>query len=137
MKTPLIIITRDRRDMTVQCVESLLSRPGVEVHIVDHGSTYRPMLNLLERWDASGTLPVHWLDDRSPRDLWAWDGLAKIVGEDRPYLVTDPDVVLDPACPDDWLEQLRLHLGGEGEVKVGLGLRIDDLPQVQIGRAHV
>jgi hypothetical protein len=62
-----------------------------------------------------------------------WGGLQSVVGN-IPYLVTDPDVVFDDRCPDDWLEQLDVELRSMGDVvKVGLGLRIDDLPDNPLG----
>lgn len=46
-----------------------------------------------------------------------------------PFVVTDPDVVPDPGCPHDAIPHLEALLEEYPAVsKVGLGLRIDDLP---------
>ena len=132
--TPCIVITRDRVTCLTHCLASLQHAAGnqhaarlLDVHIVDHGSTWPPMLDYLNQLERRG-IPVHRRGDHPPRDLWTWDGLAGVVG-DEPYLVTDPDIVLD--CPPDWLGTMTMLLLGRscGQfVKVGLGLRTDDLP---------
>jgi hypothetical protein len=130
VKTPCIIITRDRVSYTRLCVASL-ERFGdqFDIHIVDHGSTYGPMLDYL----AESPHPVHWRNNVVPRSLWTWDGLQKIVGGlgSRRYLVTDPDIVIDPDCPADWLCRMSDELN-QGAIKVGLGLRLDDLPDTPL-----
>jgi hypothetical protein len=128
MSTPLVIITRDRLSLTRRCVADLERfADQVEIHLVDHGSTYEPMID----WLAASAHPVHRCGSRPPRALWSWDGLARIVGN-QPYLATDPDLVLDGACPDDWLDRMREELEQSSAVKVGLGLRIDDLPDTPL-----
>lgn len=133
MSTPCIIIARDRLSLLRRCLASLLEyRDRLEIHIVDHGSTWPAMCTFLE--DFPG-VPVHRRGSLPPRALWEWDGLAGIVA-DRPYLVTDPDIVLDPACPKDWLDRLHYELNHFDVIKkVGLGLRIDDLPDTPLGRS--
>jgi hypothetical protein len=136
MKTPCIIITRDRADYTERCLASLERfEDRLEIHIVDHGSTWEPMLDWLAARSAWG-VPVHYRPDRPPRALWGdRELLQRIVGGlgSKPYLVTDPDLIFDEACPDDWLEVLRaemVELGGHQ--KVGMGLRVDDLPPADL-----
>lgn len=129
MRTPCIIITRDRLSYTKACLASLERfSDQLDIHIVDHGSTYVPMLEWLRRVAVDG---LALLGDRAPRDLWHWSRLLDIVG-DQPYLVTDPDVVFDDACPGDWLERMQHEMGHDPDIKVGLGLRLDDLPENDI-----
>lgn len=126
MKTPCLVITYDRVTYTRACVASLERfSDQLDIHLVDHGSTWTPMLEYL----AASPHPVHWFVRRSPHALWDDDGgLREIVGTANRYLVTDPDVVLDDACPPDWLDRMLEAFEGQWVVKVGLGLRIDDLP---------
>ncbi len=127
---PCIIITRDRLTYTKQCIASLEQYGNsLDIHIVDHNSTYEPMRDYL----AEAQHPVHFPGNRSPRDLWTWPGFPEIV-QNNPYIVTDPDLVLDPACPDDWIEVMYQELLCGTVAKVGLGLRIDDLPDTQLAR---
>lgn len=130
--TTCLVITRDRVSFTRLCVASL-ERYGLDIHIVDHGSTWSPMCEYLSKvpW------PVHLREDHTPRDLWSWELLTEVT-RGRPYLVTDCDIILDPDCPDDWLDRLFTELGRTLSlplVKVGLGLRIDDLPDTRLGHA--
>jgi hypothetical protein len=122
-KTVAVVIFRDRVTYARECVKRLV-RDGLDVQIVDHGSTWRPAL----RWLARTSLPVHRRDNAHPRDLWKWDGLAGIVGSER-YIVTDPDVVPD-GWTNDWLWKLHDLLDRHpSHAKAGLALRIDDLPE--------
>jgi hypothetical protein len=51
------------------------------------------------------------------------------VPQDEPYVVTDCDVVPDETCPEDVYDHLGELVARFGEEpKVGLGLRLDDLP---------
>ncbi len=132
--TPVVVIVRDRVTVLQQCLQALeASSYGLDIHLVDHGSTWPPMLD----WLHVAPYPVHWCGDQPPRALWDWDGLPGIVKDSR-YVVTDPDVVLD--CPDDWLCRMADELAADANgyvVKVGLGLRVDDLPDTPLARRVV
>ncbi len=132
-RTPCIVITRDRVSLTRLCVASLERfSDQIQIILVDHGSTYMPMIEYL----ASSPHDVQQRADHPPRALWDGANLSYYVGHNEPYLVTDPDLVFDDACPADWLEQMRAELEREPSrpVKVGMGLRIDDLPDTLLAR---
>lgn len=133
----VIVITRDRVTYTRKCVRRLLDTPGItDVHIVDHGSTYPPMLDFLG--GAAGTIydghdepvarvHVHWKPTAHPRDIWANGTVASIVHPSERYLVTDCDIL----APDNpgWLTLLHLLLDARSDaVKAGCGLVTQDLP---------
>lgn len=125
---PCFVITRDRVSYTRLCVESLERfSDQLEIHLVDHGSTWPAMLDYLD----TSSHPVHRSPSRPPRSLWGSEELTRVAGTGR-YLVTDPDLVLDPDCPSDWLQRLDDELDYRAAikqlVKVGLSLRLDDLP---------
>jgi hypothetical protein len=64
-----------------------------------------------------------------PWQLWEWGPFRDLMEHDNePYVVTDPDVVPSGNCPDDWLERLGEVLARYQCVKVGLSLRIDNVP---------
>lgn len=125
---PCVIIVRDRMTYARRCLLSLGSLAGsgvIDVHIVDHGSTWIPTIAWLEAAEDFG-FPVHYRGDVGPHSLWDWDQLGRIVGN-SPYLVTDCDI--EVIAPADWLEVLQSEMDRCPDVvKVGLGLRIDDLP---------
>jgi hypothetical protein len=122
-RTPAIVITRDRVTYAKRCVDALVDA-GCSVHIVDHESTWPEMVEWLARVD----FPVYHVPNEIPRKLWDWSGLRDIACSGR-YIVTDPDVVPQASCPRDWVRHLHSVLDeNPGWLKVGLGLRIDDLP---------
>lgn len=124
---PAIVITRDRVRYARRCVAALRTA-GLEVHVADRGSTYPEMTAQLLLWQSVGVIRVHRLGDGHPRGLWEWDGLPGIVG-DRRYVVTDCDVVPDASCPVDWVGWLDTLLDLHPDrVKVGLGLKLTDVP---------
>jgi hypothetical protein len=123
VRTPAIVVTRDRVTYTKRCVETL-QEAGCDVHIVDHESTWPEMVE----WLYDVDLPVYHLPNDIPRKLWEWHGLRRIVGSRR-YIVTDPDVVPQASCPASWVGYLHQVLDeNPGWLKVGLGLRLDDVP---------
>jgi hypothetical protein len=126
------MITRDRVTYAKRCLSGLLLA-GLDVHIVDHGSTYEPMLNWLGGVagqvddDPPQRIHVHWKPDAHPRDIWANGTVASIVHPSQRYIVTDCDVV----TPDNlaWLGTLHLLLDARPDVvKAGCGLVTEDLP---------
>lgn len=138
------VIARDRVSYAQQCIDALL-RAGLEVVVVDHGSTWPPMRTWIhemdEEWwaasiDPARELPVWpmaWKEkaNRHPRDLWRVGGpIHRHVGADERFIVTDCDVIPDPDCPADWPDRMRATLDRYPAIrKVGLGLRTDDLPE--------
>lgn len=124
MKFTAIVIFRDRVSYAQRCVRRLVDF-GLDVHIVDHTSTYPPAIE----WLMSCGLPVHRLPNAHPRTLWEWEDLGRVVGS-GPYVVTDCDVVPDDNCPLDWpVYAYELLVRYPERVKVGMGLRVDDIPR--------
>jgi hypothetical protein len=104
-----------------------LERAGVErICLVDNASTYAP---LLEWYDQSPHLVVRLEENLGHLAPWRSNVInTHALGE--AYVVTDPDVVPDRACPLDALDHFgRLLDSFPDVVKVGFGLRIDNLPR--------
>lgn len=126
----VFVITRDRVTYAARCV-SALRNVGLEVVIVDHGSTWPPMLDWLDAVSRSGEVQVSRWGNRHPRDLWAPAGIIAhmLTSVGEPFIVTDCDVVPDDGIPSDWVGWMRVTLDSYPALKkVGLGLRTDDLP---------
>jgi hypothetical protein len=150
-----VIITRDRVTYAEQCLNALVASAGIgDIHIVDHGSTYEPMLTWLGvqagevestryGWDGQIILEkkfrqhVHWLPNQHPRDIWAPDNvLAKIIKPGQRFIVTDHDVVVPYEAA--WVNTLHALLDERPDVvKAGLQLAIDDLPPELPATAHI
>jgi hypothetical protein len=101
----------------------------VHIIIVDNASTYPPLLE----WYVSAPCEVVMLKDNlGPRAPWTSgviSGLTKDV-----YIVTDPDLDLS-GLPANTIAYLDNGLSKPGVWKVGLSLRLDDLPNTSIANA--
>lgn len=122
---PVVVIVRDRLDGLRQLVAWLERAGGVQIVLVDNASTYPPLVEYLAATPHRVVRLEQNLGHRAP---WL-SGVVAEVGFDRPFVVSDPDVVPDDACPLDAIAHLQRVLDAHpGIDKVGLGLRIDDLP---------
>lgn len=120
------MIFRDRVTYGRQCLDALVAA-DLDVTIIDHGTTFPEAVDWLARCEYAG-VPVWYYPGGNPRDLWGRPQFQEAC-RDEPFVLTDPDVVPDPGCPADWPQHLLDLLARHPETpKVGLGLRIDDLP---------
>lgn len=122
------VIFRDRVTYGRQCVAAL-QQAGLEVFVIDHGSTWQPALDWLPELVKNGVPVIEKGPGHHPRDLWGYEEFRRINGWQDRYIVTDPDVVPAEGCPADWVA----HLSGvldrfPAYHKAGLGLRLDNLP---------
>jgi hypothetical protein len=129
-RVPIFIIVRDRLE-PLRLLLDWLDRAGQhEVVLVDNASTYPPLVQAL---DASPHEVIRLERNLGPRAPWL-SGLVADRALNRPYVVTDPDVVPDRDCPLDAIGHFTELLERYPDTpKVGFGLRIDDLPD---GFAH-
>lgn len=123
------IIFRDRVTYARQCLVAL-REAGLDVHVVDHASTWPAAVAWLCELESSGAARVLRRGENAyPWKLWEWESFRETMwGDCEPYLVTDPDVIPSDDCPADWLPRLTAVLERHNPVKVGLGLRLDRLP---------
>lgn len=140
--TTAVVINRDRVTYLERCVDALMRSPGVgDIHIVDHGSTWPPMLDRLasaagayyaggDGRNPKGRVHVHWRANAHPRDLWTNGTLAGIVNPADRFLVTDCDIVVPVDWrATDWLAELHRLLDLRYDVlKAGLGLNTRVIP---------
>lgn len=123
---PVIVNVRDRLSPLRDLV-TWLERVGQnEIVLCDNDSTYEPLLDYLA---ATPHRVVRLGTNLGHRAPWL-SGLVTELGLDRPFVVTDPDVVPSAECPDDALEVFHDVLSRYPDVdKVGFSLRLDDLPR--------
>ncbi len=125
--TPIVIICRDRLDPLRQLLDWLAKSGYTRPILVDNASTFPPLVDFL---DQSSEVEVVRLN-RNLGHLapWTADEVQVRLQPSNPFVVTDCDVVPDDDCPVDVVEYLAgILLRYAGIDKVGLGLRIDDLP---------
>jgi len=122
---PVIITVRDRLSSLTKLLAWLDDVGQHDIWLCDNASTYEPMVKFL----ANTTLRVVRNDQNlGHRAPWL-TGLVAELGADKPFVVTDPDVVPCETCPQDALDYFAETLGMHSDLdKVGFSLRIDDLP---------
>jgi hypothetical protein len=131
---PIFVITCDRTEVLRKSIASYhaaLASP-FEIVIHDNASTYPPMLEFLEILEGSGTTVFRNAERvEHPEQLnsVATSVETWMAGHDaRHYVVTDPDIALEPGC-GDLLELYADLLDEHPELEVvGPMLRIDDIP---------
>lgn len=122
---PLVINCRDRCE-PLTALLAWLERTGHErVILLDNDSAWPPLLELYETTPYEVVRLRENLGSQAP---WR-SGLIDQRFPGEPYAVTDPDIVPSEECPDDLLDHLAGLLERHPDrVKVGVGLRTDDLP---------
>lgn len=122
---PVFIICFERVDALRQLVAWLEGKGITKIIFIDNHSSYPP---LLDYYAASQyqVLPLERnIGHTAP---WSLDIIRILVPNDY-YIVSDPDVIPSEDCPTDVLAYLaKIHQSFPAYQKVGLGLKIDDLP---------
>lgn len=123
MVVHIFINVRDRYITTRRLTEWCLSLPDVQVHLVDNDSTYSPLLE----WYKITQARVHYLrDNLGPTGVFK--PIGKFVREGN-YAISDCDID-STGVPTDAVEKACRILDANPRIrKVGLALRIDDLPE--------
>lgn len=133
---PIVILNRDRLDPTKRLVEALHIRGYFNITIIDNQSTYEPLLS----WYKEADLDIFY--NNIPETLYDTGTLYRLAAEVKHpkfvdivkdyYIFTDSDTVPVEELPEDFVEHMVSICAKYGLHKVGLGLKIDDLPMHQI-----
>ena len=132
--TPIYIISFNRLEYLRQLI-SWLERAGYSnIHIVDNDSTYPPLVEYLSKCPHQ----VHRMDKNYGHlVLWESGKFDAVVSKDN-FVLSDCDVVPAESCPANVVERLASVLGRYPNfTKVGLSLRINDLPDHYAPKAKV
>jgi len=121
---PIIINNFNRLDTLKKLINSLESRGYNNIIILDNDSTYPP---LLEYYKSIKHEVVYLGQNVGYLALWKTDQYKRF--EKSFYVYTDSDVVIDEQCPDNFMELFLNTLKQKPAcLKVGFGIRIDDIP---------
>ncbi len=120
---PIFVPTFNNPTFTRMMVEQLRAWNLRDITLVDSGSTYGPMVRLLETLE--GTLKVIWLE-RNAGPHFLFTDAESYACLPELFCVTDPDLLFCPEMPQDFLltlmDQTHVHRTG----KAGLALNLDD-----------
>lgn len=122
---PVFIISFNRLSCLVRLIKSLEKAGVRNIHIIDNASTYPPLLEYYEktRYDV-----IYVGENLGSRVFWKSPIFDKYRNDF--YVITDSDLELVDECPSDLIEFLFRTLKKFPFVrKVGLSLKIDDIPE--------
>ena len=128
-ETPIFIQNFNQVSHLRKQIAWLLGAGYRNVIVIDNASTYPPLLRYYDEMTASGAIRLL----RRPRNdgrraLWR-EPIRERFGVHGAFVFTSSDIVPDDGCPADVVAHLAACLHANPQmVKVGLGLRIDDLP---------
>ena len=133
-QTPIFLISFNRLEPLRLLVEWLENAGYTNIHIIDNDSTYPPLREYL----AGSPHHVHVMDKNYGHlVLWESKQFDELITR-QSFVLSDCDVLPDENCPADVVAQLAQILDRYGLfTKVGLSLRIDDLPDQYILKQQV
>lgn len=121
---PIIINNFNRLEYLRQQVEWLRGAGYNNLHIIDNGSTFPPLLHYYKTVKAT----VYFLDRNVGHEAFWRTHLFQRFGRYY-HVLTDPDVLPDEVTPPDFLRHFyEILLRYPLIKKVGFGLRIDNIP---------
>lgn len=121
---PIIINNRNRLTFLTKMIEVLNKKGYHNIFIIDNNSNYKP---LLEYYDTLSYKIFRLKKNVGFLSLWQTDIYKEF--EDNYFVYSDSDVVPVEDCPDNFLQIFLDHMKTDKKVmKIGLGLKIDDLP---------
>lgn len=135
---PVVILNKDRLNPLKLLVDSLHQRGYENIIIIDNESSYEPLLE----WYRTSKINV--FHNTIAKTLFDTGTFYRLAMEIRHplfseivrghYVFTDSDVVPEECVPSDFIEHM-IEVCDEFSIhKVGLSLRIDDLPDTESGK---
>ena len=132
---PIFMVTRDRVESLRQSIDSYDRTFGspYEIIILDHQSTYPPMLEYLRMLQTERNITVQTLHQSAwPDVVKEADGLIRDYLTAHPhaeyFVVTDPDIAFQGTAPDILLYYAALLSSCSNVRLVGPMLKISDIP---------
>ena len=124
---PIVINNRNRLSTTKKLADDLYSLGYTNIHILDNNSTYPPLLE----WYKECSYRVK-RSDKNLGQLAIYN--SGYINEFKGWVAySDSDIELNPNTPRGFVEKMIEIAEKYNKLKVGLALRIDDLPTTRYG----
>lgn len=123
--TPIFIILRDRYEPLKQLLKWLEAQNLKKIVLIDNDSKLPPLIDFLNGTDCQVLELRRNMAQKAP---WA-AGIIKVLLPDDFYAVTDPDIIPTTESKDALRHFYEVHKRFPHYLKVGFGLRINDLPE--------
>jgi GT2 family glycosyltransferase len=131
---PVFIICRDRLESLKILVDKLENYGLTNIIFIDNDSAYPELIKYFVKTRYQLIKTCENIGHTVP---WS-GGIIKTLYPEDVYIVTDPDVIPADLCPNDFIQHiLELHLKFPNHLKIGLGLKIDDLPDSYVLKESV
>lgn len=122
---PIIINNRNRYSFLKLMIDQLGSFGYKNIYVLDNDSSYPP---LLEYYKTIQAKVIYLKQNAGYRALWETNVFDRF--KTNYYVYSDPDILLQPDCPKDFVFQLFHYLVKyPAREKAGVALKIDDLPE--------
>ena len=116
---PIFIISYNQYTFVKSMVEQLL-KYSTNIYIIDNKSTYPPLVNYLKSIEDKVT--VLYMDKNYGHRVYMRDEITKLCNDK--YIITDPDLLLNPNLPQNFIDILS-NISDEYKIgKVGFALDI-------------
>ncbi|HYX50409.1 MAG TPA: hypothetical protein VE843_11740, partial [Ktedonobacteraceae bacterium] len=123
---PIFVISFNHLTHLKTIVQFFQTLGARNVNIIDNNSTYQPLLDYFK----IAPYKVHRLEANYGHMALFESPLFKEVIDSSYFVLTDPDILPVPECPEDFLcVFIDILFRHPMKNKVGFSLRIDDLPQ--------
>lgn len=130
---PIILIARDRLTCLKNLVSYLKWIGYHNIHIIDNGSTYGPLLEWYEKTDVC----IYRVDNLGQSAPWQVPQTIELINNQE-FVVSDPDLYPTNYCPTTTIERAYYLLQKYPQFdKVGPSLEINDLPDHYIHKERV
>lgn len=131
---PIFIICFERVQSLKKLVSWIEAAGYRKIIFIDNDSTYKPLIDYYNKTPHQVIRLYRNVGHTAP---WSLDFIRTLVPHGY-YIVTDPDVLPSEECPKDVVtHMLNVSADFPLHIKVGLGLKIDDLPASYPLREHV
>lgn len=131
--TPIFIILRDRYEPLKELLNWLSAQNLKKIILIDNDSKLPPLVDFLKETEFQVLELARNMAQKAP---WS-AGIIKVLMSEDFYVVTDPDIIPGIKEPNVMKHFYELHKKYSNYLKVGFGLKIDDLPQQYALRSEV
>lgn len=119
---PVFIISYNQYTFVKSMVEQLQPYT-TNIYVIDNKSTYEPLIEYLKDIDGNKAT-VLWMPENYGHKVYERDEIIALGGEK--YIVTDPDLLLNPNIPPNFIEVLAELSDKYKTNKIGFALDIKD-----------
>ncbi len=107
-RVPIFIIAWNQYTFIKSMVEQLSNFPNLEIYIIDNKSTYQPLIDYLKSIDGKNGIKVLYQDKNYGHTVYEQQHMLSFIDSlgVKKYVVTDPDLGLNPKLPMDFLQTL-------------------------------